>query len=76
MPKKLNREYVKKYFEEHGCTLLEKNWNGCFYKMQYICVCGGIGLTDWAHFSQGRRCLACGAKRRMQEKKRKCKRVF
>jgi len=38
--KKLTFEYVKQYFEDRGCELLETEYINSKIKMRYICKCG------------------------------------
>ncbi|MCK9459681.1 MAG: hypothetical protein M0R80_08585 [Proteobacteria bacterium] len=61
--RKLNYEYVKKYFEEQGCVLLEQEYFEAHAHMQYICSCGCQSSITWANFNSGYRCKSCGHKR-------------
>jgi len=49
---------VSKYFNEHGCELLDE-YVGCIHKMKYKCHCGEIGNTSWNNFTKGKRCGNC-----------------
>lgn len=60
MRRKLNYEFVKKYFEEQGCVLLENEYLHNKQKMKYICSCGRQSETTWNRFSRGGRCMSCG----------------
>lgn len=60
MSKKLTYEYVKGYFEEQGCELLEEEYKDNKTKMKYKCVCGNISKIVFGSFQQGRRCMKCG----------------
>ena len=59
MRKKHTYKYVKNYFDEQGCELLEKKYIGCGVKMQYKCNCGNISSISLSNFQQGKRCRKC-----------------
>ena len=69
MVKKLEYEYVKQYFEEHGCTLLETEYIDSHTHMNYICECKTKSITTWADFKQGSRCRQCGINRTVASQK-------
>lgn len=54
---RLKIDFVKQYFQDHGCKLLENEYKGCLDKMRYICVCGREAITTWSHFKSGHRCI-------------------
>jgi hypothetical protein len=58
---KYTYEDVKKYFEQHGCTLLSTQYNGPLEKLSYVCVCGTQSTTTWSKFKSGHRCKSCRA---------------
>jgi hypothetical protein len=58
--RKFSFEFIKKYFEEHGCKLLEKKYINCEDKMKYICSCGNTSKITFYSFRQGHRCKKCG----------------
>lgn len=60
MVNKLTYEYVKNYFTEQGCELLETEYINSKTKMKYKCKCGDNSNIDWSHFKQGNRCMKCG----------------
>jgi len=62
--KKLTDEYIKQYFKDHGCELLEKNYINCDTKMRYRCECGEINKITFYHFKNGQRCKRCSIKKR------------
>lgn len=62
--RKLEYGYVKQYFEEHGCSLISKEYNSIKDKLQYICVCGNESVISFESFKAGSRCLSCGSKSR------------
>lgn len=39
MPSKLTYEFVKQYFKEQKCELLETEYINANTKMKYVCVC-------------------------------------
>lgn len=53
-------EYVKKYFEDNGCTLLSKEYKNNSILLDYICECGNISKICFASFRAGNRCKKCG----------------
>jgi hypothetical protein len=60
---RLTYEFVKNYFEEQGCKLLENEYKDSSIKMNYMCSCGNRSSITWANFSQGYRCRVCGIKK-------------
>lgn len=62
--KKHTFEYVKQYFEDHGCELLEEEYKGVNIKMKYKCSCGNISEICFNKFKMGRRCSICGKNKR------------
>lgn len=63
MGKKLTFEYVRQYFEDSGCELIEKEYNGNCIPMEYRCVCGNISKISFNNFQCGERCRSCGCKK-------------
>ena len=59
MSKKHTYEFVKNYFEEQGCELLEEEYKNCKTKMRYRCVCGNISKIVFDSFKRGKRCMKC-----------------
>ena len=59
MNKKNTLEYVKNYFKEHGCELLEEEYKNNKAKMKYKCVCGDINKINFHNFQHGKRCRKC-----------------
>ncbi len=68
---KIDIEYAKKIFEQHGCKLLEKVWPGAKSPISYKCKCGTKAVTCWNNFTRGHRCKACFLKRFAAGKKKK-----
>jgi hypothetical protein len=60
MGKKLTHEFVRQYFEDNGCYLLEEEYVNSQTKMAYICECGSIAEISWSNFRKGSRCWLCG----------------
>jgi hypothetical protein len=56
---KLTFEYVKNYFQEQNCTLLENEYISSSKQMSYICKCGNKSVTRFNNFKRGRRCRNC-----------------
>ena len=69
MPKKLTYEYVKNYFEEQRCKLLEKEYINNYTKMKYKCNCGGVSKISFANFQKGHRCMECGTEKRSKKQR-------
>lgn len=53
-------EYVKKYFEDSGCELLEEEYKNSHASMRYVCSCGNMSATSFTHFLNNVRCVECG----------------
>jgi hypothetical protein len=60
MSKKIDYDFVRKFFEKHGCQLLESDYVCSTKKMRYICGCGVESAINWHDFKNGRRCKECG----------------
>lgn len=58
-PNKLNFEYVKNFFKENNCELLETTYINSSTKMAYICSCGKKDYKTWNKFRTGQRCKDC-----------------
>jgi len=67
--KRLTFEYVKGYFEEQGCELIEKKYISSNTKMRYRCICKDINEINFNNFQQGRRCKKCGIKKMSESQK-------
>lgn len=68
MGKKHTFEYIKKYFTEHNCELLETEYVHCEHKMKYKCNCGNESFISFSSFKSGSRCKLCGIKNRIEKK--------
>lgn len=64
-------EYVKQYFKEQNCELLEKTYINNYTKMKYICQCGEKSKICFSKFKIGRKCKKCGIKKHTQTMMRK-----
>ena len=55
--RKLTYEYVRDYFSEQGCELLETEYKNCMTKMRYRCKCGNISKISFLEppLPQGKR---------------------
>lgn len=60
---KLTFEYVRDFFTEHGCELLEQNYKNARTKMRYRCSCGKESSIVFDSFKRGNRCRECGNKK-------------
>ena len=59
MSKKYTLEYVKEFFKEQECELLEKEYKNNSTKMRYRCSCGDISEIIFKDFIRGQRCMKC-----------------
>jgi hypothetical protein len=60
---RLTFDYVKNFFEKHGCVLLETEYKNARTKIKYKCSCGNISEIVFDSFRRGNRCRQCGQKR-------------
>ncbi len=60
---KLSQKYVKQYFSDNGCELLDVYVNN-HKKLKYICNCGNQSEICFYSFQQGNRCMKCGILKR------------
>lgn len=56
-------EFVRNFFEEQGCELLEKTYSNANQRLEYICVCGNVSRIAFHSFRRGQRCRDCGLKK-------------
>lgn len=61
--RKHSYEYVRRYFEDQGCTLLSDEYKNTQQKLDYICECGRKSSIRFANFQNGQRCRPCGIKK-------------
>lgn len=57
---RLTFDYVKEYFHNQGCELLETEYRNARTKMKYKCVCGNETQIVFDSFRRGNRCWDCG----------------
>jgi hypothetical protein len=67
--KKFTFKYVKQYFEDNNCELLEKEYVNSKIKMKYKCSCGDDNKITFYGFKQGHRCKKCGNKKKAKKRK-------
>jgi len=53
---RLSYEYVKEYFENHGCILKSETYINSQTNLEYICSCGRESTISFSSFKNGRRC--------------------
>lgn len=59
----LKYEDVKKYINEHDCTLISETYKNYSEKLKIRCKCGNIFYKSFQHFKAGQnRCPECGKK--------------
>jgi very-short-patch-repair endonuclease len=63
--KKHTYEFVKQYFKNEGCELLENEYKNNSTKMEYLCNCGNISRINFNNFKNGYRCLKCGGSEKL-----------
>jgi hypothetical protein len=56
---KFTYEFVKDFFLQQGCDLLEDEYVSNGTKMKYRCSCGGKSEVRFRDFKRGRRCQDC-----------------
>lgn len=64
-------DFVKKIFEDNGCTILDKEYfGGRKYKIKYIAQCGHkheVTFNNFYHHNRGRVCPECAIKKNSGE---------
>ncbi len=65
----LDFDFVKKFFADHDCELLETEYKSARTKMQYRCSCGNISSIVFDSFRRGNRCKNCGTKKRADKQR-------
>lgn len=53
-------DFVKKFFEEVGCTLTSNSYDNQLQKLEFVCKCGKKGVRSFNKFRIRPYCLACG----------------
>lgn len=62
MTLKYTYEFVRNYFVENGCELLEQEYKSNMTKMKYRCKCGNEAEIKFSKFKSGQRCKKCSGK--------------
>lgn len=60
---KLTYEFVKEFFEEHGCKMIDTSYKNARTHINYRCNCGNVSKIIFDSFRRGHRCKKCGADR-------------
>lgn len=68
--RRLSYDYVKKYFAENGCELLDDHYKNAKTPMSYICLCGEKSEITFDNFRIGKRCRNCGTKSAAEKRRR------
>jgi hypothetical protein len=63
---RLTYEYVKNFFSNKGCELLEQGYKNARTKMKYRCSCGNITYIVYDSFQRGNRCKQCGDRKKKE----------
>jgi hypothetical protein len=58
-------EYLKKFFLDEGCILLDDTYKDSKQLMTYICICGDENTIRFQCFKKGIRCRVCGVNKKM-----------
>lgn len=60
--RRYTEEYIRKYFEDNGCQVLECNYKNNRSRISYIAQCGHKNTIIFSNFQQGfgRQCEWCG----------------
>lgn len=66
---KLTYDFVKTYFQQQNCELLESEYTNSYTKMKYKCQCNNESSITWDNFKQGYRCIKCGYDKQESSKK-------
>ncbi len=61
--KKFDITYVRNYFLQHNCELLESKYTKCGVPLRYKCQCGNISKICFNSFVRGSRCQECKKKK-------------
>jgi hypothetical protein len=62
---KLTYEYVRNYFKERNCELLETEYINARTRMKYKCSCKHISHITWNNFQKGKRCMECSGSKQL-----------
>ena len=67
--KRYSFDEVRKYFEDHGCELLDTTYIDSQTKLKYRCVCGELSSIRFNNFKNGNRCVKCGIIKSSEQRK-------
>ena len=62
--RKLTYEYVKDFFENNGCEMLDTHYQNAKTLINYKCRCGNISKINFNNFKSGKRCYKCRGTRK------------
>lgn len=62
---RLTYNFVKNYFEEQGCELLETEYINTNTLMKYKCKCNNISKIIFGSFQTGTRCMICSGSEKL-----------
>lgn len=65
---RLDYTFVKNYFKERGCELLEPTYKNGSQKLRYVCECGRESVIRFNNFRKGAKCLDCAIENATGEK--------
>ncbi|AYA77336.1 hypothetical protein DOE78_18820 [Bacillus sp. Y1] len=60
---RLDYAYIQQYFNDCGCELLTKVYEGNRTRLTYRCKCGNIAETTFHTFKKAKNCRECGFKK-------------
>lgn len=63
---KLTYKYVRQYFEDRNCELMDDEYINNSSKMKYRCNCGNVSEICFSDFKSGRRCMECSIRTRAE----------
>lgn len=63
--RKITIAFLKDYFLDRGCELLEDKHVNSHTEMRYICKNGHEATTTWNNFSKGHGCLECSGRKQL-----------
>jgi hypothetical protein len=64
---RLTYDFVRQYFADHGCELLETAYKNARTKLRYRCECGKESSIVFDSFRRGNRCQSCGNRKTVQK---------
>jgi len=58
---KLTYEFVRNFFEEQGCEMLDTEYKNARTHINYRCTCGNVSKIIFDSFRRGHRCSKCAS---------------